>query len=75
MAANKTNDIRSALIYDTDSAMYAVKHNCANFFSIPSRTISRERLEVYVALWLKIEFEGGRHCARIQKIENIYGRL
>lgn len=75
MAANKSDGIRSALIYDTYSAEYAIKHNCANFFSIPSRVTTVSQLSQYICLWLATDFEGGRHCARIQKIENSYGRL
>lgn len=75
IAANKTNDIRSALIYDAFSAEYAIKHNCSNFFAIPSRTTTPELMDIYIRLWLTTEFEGGRHCSRIQKIESSYGRL
>lgn len=75
MAANKTNGIRSALVYDNYSAEYAIKHNCCNFFAVPSRVTSPEQLEKYVLIWLKTEFEGGRHCTRLQKIENSYGCL
>lgn len=75
MAANKTDGIRSGLIYDEYSAAYAIKHNCCNFFAIPTRVTSPEQLEQYILVWLKTEFEGGRHCVRLQKIENSYGRL
>ena len=75
IAANKTDGIRAALIYDAYSAEYAIKHNCSNFFSIPSRTTTVSDLSQYISLWLETDFEGGRHCARIQKIENSYGRL
>lgn len=75
MAANKTDGIRSALVYDAYSAEYAIKHNCCNFFSIPSRITTTSNLSQYISLWLATDFEGGRHCARLQKIENSYGRL
>jgi RpiB/LacA/LacB family sugar-phosphate isomerase len=74
-AANKSDGIRSALIYDDYAAEYAVKHNCSNFFAIPSRITSTDILEEYINIWITTRFEGGRHCARIQKIENSYGRL
>jgi RpiB/LacA/LacB family sugar-phosphate isomerase len=74
-AANKSDGIRSALIYDDYAAEYAVKHNCSNFFAIPSRITSTDILEEYINIWITTHFEGGRHCARIQKIENSYGRL
>lgn len=75
VAANKTDGIRSALIYDDYAAEYAVKHNCANFFAVPARITTPDLLEEYINIWITTRFEGGRHCARIQKIENSYGRL
>ena len=75
IAANKANGIRSALIYDLYSAEYAIKHNCCNFFSIPSGKTNIVQLDLYIKTWLETHFEGGRHCIRIQKIENSYGNL
>lgn len=75
VAANKTDGIRSALVYDDYAAEYAVKHNCANFFAVPARITTPDLLEEYINIWITTRFEGGRHCARIQKIENSYGRL
>jgi RpiB/LacA/LacB family sugar-phosphate isomerase len=75
IAANKTDGIRSALIYDEVSAENAIKHNCCNFFAIPTRITTITQLESYIKIWLHTRFEGGRHCARIQKIESSYGRL
>lgn len=71
MCANKSSDIRSALIYDEYVAEYAIKHNCANFFAIPSRITTKESFDNYLSIWLNTSFEGGRHCARIMKIEGI----
>jgi ribose 5-phosphate isomerase B len=75
IAANKTDGIRSALIYDAYSAQYSIKHNCSNFFAIPARITTPEILGTYIYTFLNTRFEGGRHCARIQKIESSYGRL
>ena len=75
IAANKTDGIRSALIYDAYSAQYSIKHNCCNFFAIPARITTPEILGTYIYTFLNTRFEGGRHCARIQKIEASYGRL
>jgi len=75
IAANKTDGIRSGLIYDIYSAEHAIKHNCCNFFSIPTHITDAYMFEEYVKIWIKTRFEGGRHCTRIQKIENSYGKL
>jgi RpiB/LacA/LacB family sugar-phosphate isomerase len=74
-AANKTKDIRSALIYNNYSAEYAITHNCSNFFAIPSKFTTETDIENYIDIWLNASFEGGRHSNRIQKIENSYGIL
>jgi RpiB/LacA/LacB family sugar-phosphate isomerase len=75
IAANKTDGIRSALLYDEVSVENSIKHNCCNFFSIPTRITDANMLLKYINILKNTTFEGGRHCARIQKIENSYGRL
>ena len=75
IAANKTDGIRSALIYDEISAENSIKHNCCNFFSIPTRITNVDKLVEYISIFKRTTFEGGRHCARIQKIESSYGHL
>lgn len=69
ICANKIEGIRSALIIDSYFAEYAVRHNCANFFSISSRYIkSDEDLNNILIAILNNTFDGGRHQNRLQKI-------
>ena len=71
MTANKHQKIRSALCWNKEIAQLARTHNDANILSIPARFVSlKESLEM-VAVFLKTEFEGGRHLKRIKKIPNI----
>ena len=76
MCANKYCGIRSALIYDDFSMEMAVRHNCANFFAIPSKLHEEDKSGPPPKLWnlldicLKNTFDGGRHQARIQEFTN-----
>ena len=69
MCANKFVNIRSALIYDEYSAEMAVRHNCANFFSVPARVFKtkEQALRVLKAI-SKNTFDGGRHQIRVQEL-------
>jgi RpiB/LacA/LacB family sugar-phosphate isomerase len=69
ICANKYKGIRSALIYDTFSMQMAIRHNCANFFAIPSRGVDYETLDRYLYLCANHTFDGGRHQIRIQELE------
>jgi RpiB/LacA/LacB family sugar-phosphate isomerase len=69
ICANKYKGIRSALIYDTFSMQMAIRHNCANFFAIPSRGLDYETLDKYLYLCATHTFDGGRHQIRIQELE------
>lgn len=69
IAANKVPGIRSALVFDIYTAEMAVRHNCANFFSIPSKYIDSHILDSMFFTWRNTTFDGGRHITRIQKSE------
>ena len=70
MAANKHSGIRSALIYSDYAAEYAIKHNDASFFAIPSINTSIDLLKRYFQIINSAKFEGGRHQLRLQKLFN-----
>jgi ribose 5-phosphate isomerase B len=44
-------------------------HNDGNCLSIGQRTVSPDEAIKIVQTWLTTEFEGGRHIARIKKID------
>jgi ribose 5-phosphate isomerase B len=66
--ANHCKNIRAALVTDPYSAEYAIRHNCANFFSVPSRLIDKETFGKMVDVWKITTFDGGRHMTRMKKI-------
>lgn len=69
MAANKVRGIRCALCWNEESARLSRQHNDANVLSLGQRMISQELALRIVDIWLATPFEGGRHIARIRKIE------
>lgn len=70
ICANKRRGIRAALIYNTYAAEYAIKHNCANFFSIPTKDrVMPDELDV-INVIMDSTFDGGRHQARLIKLES-----
>ncbi len=65
--ANHLEGIRSALVIDEYMAEYAIRHNCANFFTIPEKYVSEEELDQMIKIWKKSTFDGGRHMTRMKK--------
>lgn len=68
MAANKHKNIRAAICWNKKIAELARKHNDANILSIPARFINEKETIEILNIFLKTEFEGGRHQRRINKI-------
>jgi len=69
IAANKIAGIRAVVCSEPLSAQLAVQHNDANILAFGARIIGVEMAKCIVEHWLKAEFEGGRHIARIKAIE------
>lgn len=74
IAANKFKGIRSAIIFDEYTAEYAVRHNSANFFSIPTKYIKKQNIKKIIKILRSTSFDGGRHKLRIDKISEIENR-
>jgi ribose 5-phosphate isomerase B len=68
ITANKHAGIRAALCWTSEIASLARLHNDANILCIPARFISKRLTGNIVRLFLKTEFEGGRHQNRVNKI-------
>jgi len=69
MAANKWEDIRCALCWNSEITEMARLHNDANILSLPGRYITKEEAIEFVEIFLNTGFEGGRHSGRISKIK------
>jgi ribose 5-phosphate isomerase B len=69
IVANRVKGIRCGLCWNEQLAIWNRSHNDGNVLSIGQRTVSHEEALTIVRTWLVTEFEGGRHLARIRKID------
>jgi ribose 5-phosphate isomerase B len=69
MAANKFPGVRCALCWNEETARLARAHNDANMLSLGERMLSESAALTIVDIWMTTAFEGGRHLARIQKLD------
>ncbi len=75
IVCNKVPGIRAALAYNEFTAWNARAHNNANVLTLGSRTMGIEVCKRILAVFLDTPFEGGRHAARVQKIEDVERRF
>ena len=68
IVANKHKNIRAALCYDIKSTKLSRLHNNANVMTIGARLIKKNVALRCVNIFLKTNFDGGRHLRRIKKI-------
>lgn len=68
MTLNKYEAIRAALCWKKELAELARLHNKANVLVLPARFIEEAEALACVDLFLKTDFEGGRHLRRVEKI-------
>jgi ribose 5-phosphate isomerase B len=71
IVANRVKGVRCGLCWTEQVAIWNRSHNDGNVISIGQRTITPEEAVKIVRTWLATEFEGGRHLARIQKIDAV----
>ena len=68
MAANKFNNIRAGLVYNSEVAKLIREHNDANILVLPGRYMDIHEAKKCVDNFLSSLFEGGRHTKRLNKI-------
>jgi ribose 5-phosphate isomerase B len=69
IVANRVRGIRCGLCWTEQVAIWNRAHNDANMLAIGQRTITEAEALAIVRTWLATPFEGGRHIARIRKID------
>jgi ribose 5-phosphate isomerase B len=69
IVSNRVKGIRCTVAWDLRSAKLGRLHNDANVLSIGQRMMTIEQALEIVELFLTTPFEGGRHLARIQIID------
>ena len=57
------------MAWNAESARLGRAHNDANLLSIGERLVAESELLTLVDIWLTTPFEGGRHLARLQKLD------
>jgi ribose 5-phosphate isomerase B len=73
MAANKVAGVRAAMCYDVTTAMNAREHNNANVLTLGGGLIGQRLAIAIVETFLSTDFGGGRHAARVAKIDGLDG--
>lgn len=73
MAANKVAGIRAAMCYDVTTATNAREHNNANVLTLGAGLIGTRLALAILETFLATPFAGGRHGARVQKIDALDG--
>ena len=68
IAANRNPKVRCARVSEPLSARLARSHNDANAIAMGARLIGPEMARACVTAFLTTEFEGGRHCGRVDKL-------
>lgn len=68
MTANKHQNIRAAIAWNTEISSLSRRHNDANILAIPARYVDEVELVDIVETFIAEAFEGGRHANRINKI-------
>lgn len=70
MAANRVNGVRAAPLHDVTSARLARQHNNANVACFGERLIGAETAREALQVFCSTKFEGGRHEARVIKLDS-----
>ena len=68
MAANKFNNIRAGLVYNSEVAKLIREHNDANILVLPGKFMNILEAVKSVDNFISSSFEGGRHNIRLKKM-------
>jgi RpiB/LacA/LacB family sugar-phosphate isomerase len=70
MAANRVIGARAAVINNEAWAKLSREHNDANIIVLSALETEVDHARSILEVWLKTEFEGGRHERRVKKMDN-----
>lgn len=74
ICANRFPGVRGTLCHDGYTARMSRMHNDSNCLILGGRVLGPAIAREIVEIWLKTGFEGGRHGARLEKIEGGHRR-
>ena len=72
IAANRHPQVRAALVHDALGAKMCRLHNDANVICFGGRMIGEEVAKDCLDIFLRTDFEGGRHARRVNKLRRSY---
>src|SRR4029077_6338343 len=75
ITANKFPRVRACTCHDDLTAEMSRRHNDANVLCLSADLLGDRLVNRMVEIWLKTEFEGGRHARRVDKITQIEAEL
>jgi ribose 5-phosphate isomerase B len=71
ISANKVPGVRAAVAWSEEIARLARQHNDVNVLAVGARTTPPDDIPKIVRAFFSTDFEGGRHAARVEKINEI----
>lgn len=71
IVANKFPGVRAAPSHDDLTAEMSRRHNDSNVLCLSADLLGDRLVTRMVDIWLKTDFEGGRHARRVDKISTI----
>jgi ribose 5-phosphate isomerase B len=71
IAANKFRGVRAATCHDDLTAEMSRRHNDVNVLCLSADMLGERLIDRMVDIWLKTEFEAGRHARRVAKISEL----
>ncbi|TWU09085.1 Ribose-5-phosphate isomerase B [Symmachiella macrocystis] len=71
IVANKFPKVRATQCHDDLSAEMSRLHNDSNVLCLSADMLGDKLINRMINIWLKTEFEGGRHARRLEKIAEI----
>ncbi len=74
IVANKFPGVRATNCHDDLTAENSRLHNDANVLCLSADLLGERLVNRMIEIWLKTEFEGGRHAQRVQKIAQFEAR-
>jgi ribose 5-phosphate isomerase B len=71
IVANKFPGVRAASCYDEVLVEVSRRHNDVNVLCLAGDLIGDRPIDETVLMWLRTEFDGGRHQSRVDKIREV----
>ena len=71
IVANKVHGVRAVTCRNDIEAEMSRRHNDANVLCMSADFLGQEQIDRMVAIWLKTEFDAGRHQRRVEKIAKL----